>query len=63
MWYEVEMDKFFKLVWLFILIVQVFKIRDIIKTIKYYKLNKTDIIIVIVRLFIILISVYFIFAK
>lgn len=57
------MDKFFKLVWLFILIVQVFKIRDIIKTIKYYKLNKTDIIIVIVRLFIILISVYFIFAK
>lgn len=63
MWYEVEMDKFFKLVWLVILIVQVFKIRDIIKTTKYYKLNKTDIIIVIVRLFIILISVYFIFAK
>lgn len=57
------MNRFLKLIWMGILIVQVFKIRDIIKTIKDYKLNKTDIIIVIVRLFIIMISIFFIFIK
>lgn len=57
------MNRFLKLIWMAILIVQVFKIRDIIKTIKDYKLNKTDIIIVIVRLFIIMISIFFIFIK
>lgn len=57
------MNRFLKLIWMGILIVQVFKIRDIIKTIKDYKLNKIDIIIVIVRLFIIMISIFFIFIK
>lgn len=51
----------FRIIWLTLIIVQAVKIRDIIKTIKDYKLNKTDIIILITRILIIVISVYFIF--